>query len=202
MRLGIMGGTFDPVHLGHIAIAKTAMREAALHEMLFLPDGDPPHKLPGAPGEDRLRMAQLAIEGLPGFWVSDMELRRQGKTYSVDTLTELLRQDPRRELYYIIGSDTLLLFPTWKTAWKVAGLCRMLVAPRPGNDLDEVRWHQRKFFADYGLISELLSEPGPDISSTEIRNMIAEGHPVDALVGAAVARYIKENGLYRDAAAV
>lgn len=196
MRLGIMGGTFDPVHLGHIHIARAAMREAELGEMLFLPDGDPPHKLPGAKGEDRLEMVRLAIEGLPGFRVSDMELKRQGKTYSVDTLEELLREDPGRELYYIIGSDTLLLFPTWKTAWKVAGLCRMLVAARPGNDLDEIRWYQRKFFAEYGLLSDLLPEPGPDISSTDIRSRVREGKPVSGLVPDQVERYIREKGLY------
>ena len=198
MRLGIMGGTFDPVHLGHIRIAQAAMRQAALDEMLFLPDGDPPHKQPGACGTDRLNMVKLAVEGLPGYSVSDMELRRQGKTYSVDTLEELLREDPERELYYIIGSDTLLLFPTWKTAWRVAGLCRMLVAARPGNDLDEVRWYQRKFFAEFGLVSELLHEPGPDISSTDIRELVKEGKPLSGLVPEQVARYIREKGLYLD----
>lgn len=196
MRLGIMGGTFDPVHLGHIHIARAAMREAALEEMLFLPDGDPPHKLPGAGAADRLAMVGLAIEGLPGFRVSDMELKRQGKTYSVDTLEELLREDPERELFYIIGSDTLLLFPTWKTAWKVAGLCRMLVAARPGNDLDEIRWYQRKFFAEYGLVSDLLMEPGPDISSTGIRGLVSEGKSLSGLVPERVERYIREKGLY------
>ena len=196
MRLGILGGTFDPIHLGHLRIAVTAMQEAQLHELLLLPDGDPPHKQPLTDGADRLRMARLAVAGYPGFSVSDMELRRQGTTYTVDTLVELLNQDPGRELYYIIGADTLKLFPTWKTAGKVAGLCRMLVAPRPGSDLDEIRWFQRKLFADYGLVSMLLSEPGPDISSTAIRQMVRAGEDISALVPRAVADYIKDKGLY------
>ena len=196
MRLGIMGGTFDPIHTGHLAIARTAFVEARLNEVLFLPDGDPPHKEPGAKGAQRLNMVRLAVEGQRGFTVSDMELVRHGTTYTVDTLTQLMQEEPDRELFYIIGADTLRLFPTWKTAWKVASLCSMLVAPRPGIDLDELRWFQRKLFADFGLVSQLLSQGGPDISSTRIRELVRTGEPIDALVPAAVARYIKENALY------
>ena len=196
MRLGIMGGTFDPVHSGHLFIAEAAMREAELEGVLFLPDGDPPHKTPGAAGKDRLAMVTLALEGYKGFTVSDMELRREGRTYTVDTLEALLAQEPGRDLYYIIGSDTLTQFPTWKTAWKVAGLCRMLVAPRPGNDHGEIRWLQRKLSADFGLSSLLLKEAGPDISSTRIRQMVRQGESIDALVPAPVARFIREKRLY------
>jgi nicotinate-nucleotide adenylyltransferase len=141
-------------------------------------------------------MVRLAVEGQRGFTVSDMELVRHGTTYTVDTLTQLMQEEPDRELFYIIGADTLRLFPTWKTAWKVASLCSMLVAPRPGIDLDELRWFQRKLFADFGLVSQLLSQGGPDISSTRIRELVRAGEPIDALVPAAVARYIKENALY------
>ncbi len=197
MRLGIMGGTFDPIHLGHLHVAQAALDEAQLDSVLFLPDGDPPHKLPGASGSDRLKMVALAIKGEPRYEVSDMELRRPGRTYTVDTLIELINQDSRRELYYLIGTDTLLQFPTWRTAWKVATLCRMLVVPRPGNDLQEIRWFMAKLHADYGLNSRLLSDPGPDISSTQVREMVKAGQPVDALVPPAVAEYIREQGLYR-----
>lgn len=201
MRLGILGGTFDPIHQGHLFIAGLAMQEAHLQEMLILPDGDPPHKTPDSTGEDRLAMARLAAQGRPGFLVSDMELRRVGKTYTVDSLVELLNQDSSRELYYIIGADTLPLFPTWRTAAKVAGLCRMLVAPRPGSDLDEIRACQRQLFMDYGLVSMLLSQPGPDISSTAIREMVRRGEDISALVPGAVAGYIQEKGLYKQTAA-
>lgn len=200
MRLGIMGGTFDPIHLGHLHVARVALREAALDSVLFLPDGDPPHKQPGASGADRLKMTQLAVEQDPAFWVSDMELRRPGRTYTVDTLKALLQEDPARELHYLIGADTLFQFPSWKTAHKVATLCSMLVVPRPGTDLDEVRWFMRKLFADFGLRSSLLSQPGPDISSTQIRERVKAGEDISALVSRAVALYITENGLYREVA--
>ena len=200
MRLGIMGGTFDPIHLGHLHVARVAQQEAALDSVLFLPDGDPPHKQPGASGADRLRMTRLAVEQDPGFWVSDMELRRPGRTYTVDTLMALLTEDPARELYYLIGADTLFQFPSWKTAHKVATLCSMLVVPRPGTDLVEVRWFMRKLFADFGLATSLLSQPGPDISSTLIRERVQAGEDISALVPRAVAQYIAEKGLYHKAA--
>ncbi|HOQ63619.1 MAG TPA: nicotinate-nucleotide adenylyltransferase [Clostridia bacterium] len=198
MRLGIMGGTFDPIHKGHLLIARSAMREARLDRVLFLPDGDPPHKLPGTPDAHRLAMVRLAIAGQQGFEASDMELRRQGTTYTVDTLEHLSALAPGTELLYIVGSDTLRLFPTWKTAWKVAALCRMIVAPRPGDSPEETRWLQRKLFADYGLETLLLSEPGPDISSTRIRELLRAGQPADALIPEAVAGYIRANKLYRE----
>ena len=139
MRLGIMGGTFDPIHIGHVAIARLACREAGLDRVIFLPDGDPPHKTPRAGGEHRLMMARLATAGEERFAVSDMELRRPGRTYTVDSLTALSAAYPGYELHYIIGSDTLFQFPTWKTAEKVARLCRMVVAPRPGDDGAAIR---------------------------------------------------------------
>ena len=196
MRLGIMGGTFDPIHRGHLFIARSAMREARLDRVLFLPDGDPPHKLPGTPGADRLAMVKLAIDNQEGFEASDMELRRQGTTYTVDTLEQLRAQAPDRELFFIVGSDTLKQFPTWKTAWKVATLCRMIIALRPGDSPEETRWLQRKLFADYGLETVLLSEPGPDISSTQVREQLRAGQPTDMLVPVPVADYIRANNLY------
>lgn len=196
MRLGIMGGTFDPIHRGHLFIARSAMREARLDRVLFLPDGDPPHKLPGTPGADRLAMVKLAIDNQEGFEASDMELRRQGTTYTVDTLEQLRAQAPDRELFFIVGSDTLKQFPTWKTAWKVATLCRMIIALRPGDSPEETRWLQHKLFADYGLETVLLSEPGPDISSTQVREQLRAGQPTDMLVPVPVADYIRANNLY------
>jgi len=198
MRLGIMGGTFDPVHRGHLAIARAALKEAGLDEVRFLPDGDPPHKTPGAPGEDRLRMVRLAVRGKPGLTVSDMELRRQGRTYTVDTLLQLKREEPGRELFYVVGSDTLFLFPTWRTAERVAGLCRMLVALRPGDGRAEVEAQRRAMHERYGLVSELLLETGPDISSSQVREAVRRGEDLGALVPPAVARHILRRGLYRD----
>ena len=141
-------------------------------------------------------MVELAIAGQPQYAVSDMELKRPGRTYTVDTLLQLRQENPSRELYYLIGTDTLLQFPTWKTAWKVATLCRMLVVPRPGNDLAEIRWFMGKLNAEYGLESQLLSRMGPDISSTQVRAHIKKGQPLLGLVPVAVADYILKEKLY------
>lgn len=196
MRLGIMGGTFDPIHSGHVEIAKTAMEEAGLHRIVFLPDGDPPHKDPDTRGEDRLNMVKLAVAGFPGFVASDMELKRTGTTYTVDTLLELKRQAEDSDLFYIVGSDTLRLFTTWKSAAQVASLCQMLVAPRPGDDAAETRRFADKLFHDFGLVAAVLSRPGPDISSTDIRKAVREGKSITGLVPLQVEAYIKKKGLY------
>lgn len=196
MQLGIMGGTFDPVHLGHLQIARAAMREASLDRVLFLPDGNPPHKQPGATGDDRFTMVCLALENQQGFSASNMELLRAGSTYTVDTLVELRRRNPASQLSYIVGADTLFQFPTWKTAERVAQLCRLLVVPRPGCDLREIKAEQRRLAARYGLGSALLLTQGPDISSSSIREAVAQGQPIDALVPNAVAQFIKEKRLY------
>ncbi|MDI9520530.1 MAG: nicotinate-nucleotide adenylyltransferase [Bacillota bacterium] len=196
MRLGIMGGTFDPIHSGHVEIAKIAMEEAGLHKVVFLPDGDPPHKDSVTRGEDRLNMVKLAIADFPGFIASDMELKRKGTTYTVDTLLELKNQDEDTDLFYIVGSDTLRLFPTWKSAGQVASLCRMLVAPRPGDNAAETLWFANKLFHDFGLIAAVLSRFGPDISSTDIREAVKAGRSLTGLVPLQVEDYIREKGLY------
>ncbi len=196
MRLGIMGGTFDPIHLGHLQIARLALKEAALHQVVFLPDGDPPHKEPNTHDTDRLLMVTLAVLGEEGFLVSDMEMKRVGTTYTVDTLLELQKMDEGYELYYIVGSDTLRLFPTWKSAGQVATLCKMIVAPRPGDDKAETRWFADKLFSDFGLQTLILSQPGPDISSTAIRERVKAGLPIKGLVPDLVDDYIQEKGLY------
>ena len=197
MAEGIMGGTFDPIHLGHLRIARAALEELKLERVVFLPDGDPPHKQPGCSREDRLAMVQLACADEPLFTVSDMELRRRGRTYTVDTLQAILAQCPDRQLHYLVGSDTFFLFPTWRTAEKVALLCRMAIVLRPGDAPEDVRLAQDTFRRQYGLDSVLLSRPGLDISSSGVRRAQREGLTIDGLVPAQVAGYIRLHGLYR-----
>ena len=198
MKLGIMGGTFDPIHLGHLHVAGAALDEAALDQILFLPDGDPPHKTPNCPAASRLHMVNLAIQGEPRFIASDMEIRRRGRTYTVDSLLALKQEQPRRELVYLIGSDTLFLFPTWRTAEKVAQLCTMLVVLREGDQVKEVRAEQARLNREYGLVSRLLKARGLPISSSQVREAIRQGHDIKALVPKAVAAFIHENRLYQD----
>ncbi len=198
MISGLMGGTFDPIHLGHLHIARTALKDLALDRVIFLPDGDPPHKRPRATGAQRLHMAKLACADEPRFLVSDMELTRPGPTYTVDTLRALRSQDPDEQLVYLIGSDTLFLFHTWKTAAEVARLCRMGIVLRPGDEREAVVQKQQELRLSHGLDSVLLSREGLPISSGLVRNAVRDGHCLDALVPGPVAEYIALQGLYRD----
>lgn len=196
MYTGLMGGTFDPIHLGHLHIAAAALGQLGLDRVVFLPDGDPPHKRPEATGEQRLRMALLACEGIPGFEVSDMELSRTGTTYTVDTLRALKARCPGERLVYLIGSDTLFYFHTWKTSREAAALCRMAVVLRPGCERAEVEARQRVLQKSHGLDSVLLDAPGPDISSRQVREIAARGGSLDGLVPPKVAEYIRDQRLY------
>lgn len=196
MTTGIMGGTFDPIHLGHLQIARTALQELNLDRVLFLPDGDPPHKVPLSRPEDRLNMVRLACAGEPRCEVSDMELRRGGRTYTVDSLTHLKEKNPGDELCYLVGSDTFFLFPTWRTAEQVARMCSMAVVMRPGDEDSEVRAAQADFLLRYGLKSHLLRGRGLNISSSLVREALKDKKDIAGLVPANVAEYIRQYRLY------
>ena len=194
--IGIMGGTFDPIHRGHLLIAQAALQQLSLHRVMFLPDGDPPHKEPVSDPQDRLRMVQLACEGELRYVVSDMELKRSGRTYTVDTLRHLKEDSPRDDLVYLVGSDTFFLFPTWRTAEEVANLCRMAILLRPGDSPEQVRAAQADFLLRYGLKSHLLEGVGLDLSSSQIRRAVQAGEDIGDMVPEAVAGYIRKHGLY------
>lgn len=194
--LGLMGGTFDPIHLGHLLIAQAAIDQLPLSRVVFLPDGDPPHKQRVTQGEHRLRMVQLAIEKEPRFTASDMELKRPGTTYTVDSLMQFRRQVPCHRLLYLVGSDTFFLFPTWRTAEKVAQLCDMAILMRPGDDPDKVRAAQQAFQQRYRLNSHLLQGQGLNISSSLVRDTVSAGGDVRGLVPEKVAAYIAAHRLY------
>lgn len=197
MRIGLMGGTFDPIHWGHIHMAKAAADELGLDKVIFLPDGDPPHKAPQTPGAFRLRMAQLAAELDPRFDSSDRELRRKGRTYTVDTLEEYKALCPDRRMIYIVGSDTLRLFPSWRTAHKVAQLCDMAVVLRRDDTRESIQAFQKELERQYGLHSTLLSAEGLDISSSMVRQKLREGGDIASLVPPGVAALIAGEKLYR-----
>lgn len=197
MKLGIMGGTFDPIHRGHLHMAREALNEENLDSVLFLPDGDPPHKEPNAAPEQRMEMVRLAIRNEPRFASSDMEIKREGTTYTVDTLLALRGETENKDLYYIIGSDTLFQIRTWHTVEKVAQLCTLLVVMRGGDMEEDVRWEQAKLFAEYGIKSRLLSARGLPISSGMVREKLQKGESAADYLTEDVQRYIAENGLYR-----
>lgn len=196
MRIGIMGGTFDPIHNGHLEIAEAVRRECALDGVLLLPAGDPPHKQRTVDREDRLRMAQLAAQTQSGLSVSEIEVRREGTTYTVDTLRALHRDQPETEWMYIIGADTVGVAHQWRSFEEVAQLCSFAVVGRPGTDLAVLESSMERLKREYGAEIRRVDAQGPEISSTEIREKVAKGESIVGLVPDAVAGYIHEKGLY------
>ncbi len=198
MHIGILGGTFDPIHRGHLVMAKAAADELNLDKVILLPDGDPPHKTPRIPGFRRLDMVKLAALEDACFEASDMELKRQGKTYTVDTLLAYRALYGDSKPIYIVGSDTLKMFPSWRTAEEVAKLCDMAVVLRPGESREEILEVMARHRQAFNLSSVLLNTLGPDISSTRIRQMAARGEDISLLVPLRVRDYILQHGLYQN----
>ncbi|MBQ4266257.1 MAG: nicotinate-nucleotide adenylyltransferase [Clostridia bacterium] len=197
-RIGLMGGSFNPIHCGHLNMARAALSSGLVEQVLFLPSGNPPHKRSGlADKMDRLAMATLAIDGEPGMNVCTEEIDREGVIYTVDTLTILRKKMPDTRFYYLIGADTLRVLHTWRRAEDVIRLCAFLVVMRPGEDEADVldaaaRWRAA------GAQIEFLSAPLMDISSTEIRERLEDGRSLETLVPAQVEAYIRAHGLYQN----
>ncbi|HVS49917.1 MAG TPA: nicotinate-nucleotide adenylyltransferase [Candidatus Dormibacteraeota bacterium] len=196
-RIGVLGGTFDPIHLGHLAAAKAALDCAHLDRVLFVPSGRPPHRPAAlAPEADRLAMVRFATQDEPRFEVSDMEIKRGGLSYTADTVEELHRAHPDDELFLILGWDAARLFRTWHEPDHVASLASFVILGRPGT-----RPPTSSEIAALGLPPERLLEcfgGTPDISGSALRGEIAAGRPVTGKVPAAIERYIAERHLYRD----
>jgi nicotinate-nucleotide adenylyltransferase len=191
-RTGLLGGTFDPVHNGHLILARAALEEAALDRVIFMPTGHswrkPDREI--APAEDRLAMLRLAVEADPLFEVSDMEVCRGGPTYTVDTLEELHALYPGDDIFFILGRDALMDMPSWRSPERIVELASFLVASRPGVA-------QEDFRPVPGLRVRRVAMPLVGISATDIRRRVGDGKPIDDLVPPAVAAYIRIHGLYR-----
>jgi len=197
MKIGILGGTFDPIHLGHIAAAGAAMECAQLDRVLFIPSAQPPHRAAAvASAAQRLEMCRLAVDSHRGFEVSDLEVRRGGRSYTSETVAELKRANPQDELWLILGWDAAKLFATWHEPDKVKELASFVVVSRPGTpapDADEL--------IAAGLDSAhvaLCLRHTPDVSASELRQAIASGESFSGKVPEAVARYIATHHLYMD----
>ena len=195
-RVGIMGGSFDPVHWGHIQIARLARDQLCLNKVLFLPAGDPPHKHRLAEKHHRLEMVRLALQGEMGFEACGLEIDRPGVTYTVDTLRELNRRMPGHPLIYIVGVDTLFYLETWKDAGCALKMCELAVVNRDGFTGGDVREKARQIEARYQTKVHLLQGSGPEISSTQIRALGSDVEALSRYVPQAVARYISEHHLY------
>ncbi len=196
---GIMGGTFDPIHNGHLMMAEAAMNQLALDEVLFIPDGDPPHKTELATADDRLKMVELAVAGRKGFRVLDMEVRRAGQTYTVDTLERLRTDHPSDHFFFIVGADTLLVLESWRNFPRVASLLAGIAcAPRSVVSRESVELKREHLNERYNLDVTLLNMAAVDVSSTEVRRLVARGLPIGRLVLPGVSEYIRNHGLYQD----
>ncbi|MGE5550239.1 MAG: nicotinate-nucleotide adenylyltransferase [Bacteroidota bacterium] len=191
---GILGGTFDPIHTGHLCLAESAREVFQLERVIFVPAGNPPHKpgLVAAAAQDRFRMVEIATADNPNFLASPVELERLGPSYTIDTVNSLRTAYPGLEWCLIMGSDTLAEIQTWRDYRSLLPLVTILAAVRPGVPLvlpPELQpWAERV---------KTFSSPALDISATMIRQRLGQGLSVRYLIPAGVASYIEERGLYR-----
>ena len=198
MKIGIFGGTFDPVHNGHLLCAQEVMRQLHFDKVLLIPTGDPPHKITRriTPAADRLAMLDAALQGIAGFEVSDLECRRPDYTYTYDTLIALRKTAGENDAFYmIVGADTLSDLFNWYRAEDVFRLCSFAAMKRPGCDEPAFRENLRKA-AEAGARIIPVEVPQIDVSSTQVRRAAAAGEPLSGLVPERVAAYIREKRLY------
>lgn len=194
-RIGIMGGTFDPIHQGHIRMAQCALDSLALDRVLMLPSGNPPHKPDITPGEDRYRMVCAACAGIPGLTPCREEIDRAGVIYTVDTLSILHEKYPKTDLYYIIGADTLMELHKWRCFETVLTLCTFLICPRSWHYTPQQLTEERKRLTALGGRFVMLDMDVLDVSSSGVRQAIREGASTPHLP-VQVREYAQIAGLY------
>ncbi|MBL7085467.1 MAG: nicotinate-nucleotide adenylyltransferase [Candidatus Omnitrophica bacterium] len=187
-RIGILGGTFNPVHLGHLVLAEQARQLLRLKEVIFVPTNLPPHKRKRhlAAAKDRYRMLSLAVKSNLSFAVSDLELERGGISYSIETMKKFKSLFPQANLYFIVGSDFLEDFLTWKDIDKLRRICKIVVAPRPGHPIKKLPRNM-----------QIIKVNALDITSSDIRRRIKTKASIRYLIPEEVRKYILKKGLYR-----
>lgn len=195
MRIGVLGGTFDPIHRGHTALAEAARHCAKLDRVVLVPSRLPPHRPPPvAPANDRLAMCRLAAASRADLDVSDVELRRSGPSYTIDTLHQLRRANPDADLFLVLGWDAARDIREWQRPDEVLGLAGLVIVARPG--LASPTAADIELAGIPPKTAQLCQVATPAVNATEIRRMAAQGQPLDGLVEPAVAAYIREHGLY------
>jgi nicotinate-nucleotide adenylyltransferase len=204
MRLGIFGGTFDPVHYGHLLLAESCREQLALDEVWFVPAAVPPHKQQRVltPGAQRVEMLELALGGHAAFRVSLVELERGGVNYTVETLAQVRSLDAASELYFLMGADSLRDFPTWKEPARICQLATLVVVCRAGGGANEaLDWSGLASLVSPRRLEEIqkcqVEMPRIDLSSSEIRERVAAGRSIRYRTPKAVEKYIESHGLYR-----
>lgn len=199
-KVGLLGGSFNPIHVGHLVLAEAAREQLGLERVLLVPNSLPPHKAAEtmAPAADRLRMVELAVADHPALEACDVELRREGASYSLHTVRGLLSEHPDWDVHFLIGADTLPELPTWYRIRELAELCKFVVANRPGESPDCFDALRPALTAEQiaGMRRRVIAIPPMGVSSTEIRRRVREGTSIRCLVPEAVRQYILEQGLY------
>lgn len=198
-RIGISGGTFDPVHNGHLITAQYTMEKLELNKVIFIPSGKPPHKTRNdiTSSEHRFNMVSEACERNSCFEASKIEMERPGKTYTIDTLKQIKSMYGDLDIFYITGADVIRDIKNWKDFEKVFELCDFIAAIRPNYDKDSFMQDVKLLKSKYQAKIHVIDVPLIEISSTEIRNRIKKGLPIKYLVPQKVEKYIMENKLYK-----
>lgn len=200
MKTGIIGGTFDPIHLGHLAMAESVREIFELNEVLFIPSARPPHKTEKRVSQEahRLMMTYLAIKSNPYFQLSAVEIMREGPSYTLDTVNELNKKFGKgMELFFMIGTDQLAELPTWYKSKELVSKVHFIAVTRPGASFDMAAIEE--FFGE-SIMTHIhqITTPGLEISSTDIRERVKLGRSIKYLVPEVVEEYIKKERLYRD----
>ena len=199
-KIGIMGGTFNPIHYGHLLLAEQAREELMLDEVLFLPSGNPYMKNQNAilDGQIRADMIKLAIEGHPDFSLSTMELERKGPTYTCDTLMELKEKNPRNIYYFILGADSILMMECWKKPELIFQNAVIAAAVRGTGNEEKIKMIATHLMQEYKAEIKILPARFMDLSSSEIRQRLGKGRSVRYMLPEKVWSYILENHLYQN----
>lgn len=197
-KYGIFGGSFNPIHYGHLMICEYIKEEMGLDKVIFIPTGNPPHKEIGVSAEDRYEMVKLAISPNPGFEISDIETTRVNLSYTVDTIRELKKIYKEEKLYFLIGLDSLFQLKTWKKIGDLSQEIEFVVALRPGYiDKEEINNEIDFLRENFGTKINLIKTPLYEISSTDLRDRIHEGKSLRYLIPKKVLDYIEESGFYK-----
>ncbi len=196
-RIAVMGGTFDPIHYGHLVTAEAVMYEFQTDQVLFIPSGQPPHKTQKevSPANHRYLMTLLATETNPRFFCSRIEIERTGYTYTVDTIRQLKKLYPQAEIYFITGADAFSEILTWKNPAELLNSCHLVAASRPGYSRTASAAMQQ-VLQEHQKTVHILEVPALSISSSDIRLRVMQGQPIKYLLPEIVENYIYKHGLY------
>ncbi|MCW5940878.1 MAG: nicotinate-nucleotide adenylyltransferase [Fimbriimonadaceae bacterium] len=194
-KIGVFGGTFDPPHVGHLALAEAALAQLGLDEVVFLPNNRNPLKQSHAPaaGRHRLEMVRLMIAGEPKFAVSDIDVTRRGPSYALDTMQDFTEVRPA-EYWWLMGSDALRTFHEWRQPMRLLRLCRLGVALRPPTTVEQL---EARVHPDILAKTDFISMPPNTVSSTEIRDRLSKGQTTLGTVARVVLEYVERHKLYR-----